>query len=113
MGMGRAKTTKMSPSEGEIQRSILTLLEIRKIPSARINSGQIFTGRYKVKLAPEGFPDILFFFKGVHAVEVKRPGKGLEPAQIEWRDILTKQGVGHLVAYSVEDVSGYINALIR
>jgi hypothetical protein len=104
---------RKSPSEKIIQRQIKDLLEIKKIPFARINSGFIFTGKYMVELAPEGFPDLLFFFNGVHAVEVKKEGEDLRPPQLRWRDILLKNGVGHTVARSPEDVEVYLSTICK
>jgi hypothetical protein len=81
---------------------------------ARINSGFIFTGKYRVTLAPEGFPDLLVFHAGgVHAIEVKREGEDLRPPQLEWKEHLLNHGVGYTVARSAEEVEEYLSNLSR
>lgn len=103
------KKKSRSKLEREIQKNILKYLEEIGACPARINSGFIFTGKYMIKLAPEGFPDILFFYQGkVHACEVKRPGEQMTLPQTEWRDKLVECGVSHFVAESVDDVVSYL-----
>ena len=104
---------KKSLSEKDIQRQILDLLKYSKIEHARINSGDIYTGKYKVRLAPAGFPDIIFFLNGVHAIEVKREGLDIEPEQEKWKKIFTTHASGYLVATSVESVVEYLARLRR
>ena len=100
---------KKFPSEGSIQRNIIQLLDIKHIPHARINSGSIFTGKYMVKLAPEGFPDLLFFHRGVsHAIEVKKVGEVLRPLQLTWFEILTRSGFSYAVVTSVDQFNEYL-----
>ncbi len=59
-----------------------------------------------VKFGDQGFPDILAWpGRGVTmAIEVKRPGERLSPAQVEWALQLKTKGIHHMVARSVEEV---------
>lgn len=102
---------KQSLGEKVIQKEILTLLTIKQIPHARINSGMIYTGKYMVRLAPEGFPDIIFFHRGLHGVEVKREGKEPTPPQLAWKKIFLQNGAGWMCATSVDQVNTYLNSL--
>jgi hypothetical protein len=100
--------------ESDIQRQILDYFSAMRIPALRVNSGRIWAGRNRcLKFGDVGFPDLLVWpGKGVTlAVEVKRPGEPLTPAQIDWAHKLRDKGIQYLVARSVEEVAARINAL--
>lgn len=44
-------------------------------------------------------------------VEVKQPGKNLDPAQILWRDMMLRFGAVHITAHSVEEAVAGIEAV--
>ena len=100
--------------EADIQREILRFLSLSGIPALRVNSGRVWVGRGRfLKFGDEGFPDLLAWpGKGITlAIEVKRPGEGLTPAQVDWAKRLIAQGIHHFVARSVEEVVVRINAM--
>jgi hypothetical protein len=100
--------------ESDIQRQILDYFSAMRIPALRVNSGRIWAGRNRcLKFGDEGFPDLLAWpGRGITmAIEVKRPGEALTPAQIEWAHRLRDKGIQYLVARSVEDVAVRINAI--
>lgn len=100
--------------EAQIQRQILDYFAAMGIPALRVNSGGAWAGSgRRIKFGDEGFPDVLAWpGKGVTlAIEVKRPGERLSPAQNEWALLLKARGIHHMVARSVEEVVVRINAM--
>ena len=100
--------------ESSIQRQILDYFAAMRIPALRVNSGRIWAGRGRcLKFGAEGFPDLLAWpGRGITiAIEVKRPGEALTPAQIDWAHRLRDKGIQYLVARSVEDVVARIKTL--
>jgi len=100
--------------EADIQREILQFLSLSGVPALRVNSGRAWAGSgRRIKFGDEGFPDLLAWpGKGITlAIEVKRPGEGLTPAQVDWAKRLLAKGIHHVVARSVEDVVWKIRVL--
>ena len=100
--------------EAQIQRQILDYFAGMGIPALRVNSGRAWVGHRRiVKFGDQGFPDILAWpGRGVTlAIEVKRQGEKLSPAQAEWALLLKMKGIHHMVARSVEEVVVRINAM--
>ncbi len=100
--------------EADIQRQVLALLAAMGIPALRVNSGRLWAGRGRsLKFGAEGFPDILAWpGRGLTiAIEVKRPGRELSPAQIGWAHRLRDKGIPFIVARSVEDVVARLKVL--
>ena len=100
--------------ESDIQREILQFLSFSGVPALRVNSGRVWVGQRRIlKFGDEGFPDLLAWpGKGITlAIEVKRPGERLSPAQAEWALLLKTKGIHYMVARSVEEVVVRINAI--
>jgi len=100
--------------EADIQREILQFLSLSGVPALRVNSGRAWVGSgRRIKFGDEGFPDLLAWpGRGITlAIEVKRPGERLSPAQAEWALLLKMQGIHHMVARSVEEVVVRVNAM--
>ena len=100
--------------EADIQRQILDYFAVMRIPALRVNSGRVWAGSgRRIKFGDQGFPDLLAWpGKGITlAIEVKRPGERLSPAQAEWALLLKCKGIHHMVARSVEEVVVRINAM--
>ena len=64
--------------------------------------------KMKAEGVKEGVPDLLLLVarQGYHglAIETKRPGGRLSPAQTEWHERLLKQGYAVKVCFSVEEL---------
>jgi len=100
--------------ESDIQREILQFLSLSGVPALRVNSGRAWVGSgRRIKFGDEGFPDLLAWpGRGITlAIEVKRPGERLSPAQAEWAVLLKCKGIHHMVARSVEEVVVRVNAM--
>ena len=100
--------------EADIQRQILDYFAVMRIPILRVNSGRVCVGSGRfIKFGDEGFPDLLAWpGKGITlAIEVKRLGEDLSPAQAEWRRRLMSRGIQHLVARSIDQVVVKIDSL--
>jgi hypothetical protein len=64
-------------------------------------------------IARNGAPDRLIWFKGVSAfVELKRPGKGLEPHQDREHERMRQGGMLVFVASTIEEVDRVVDGLI-
>lgn len=72
----------------------------------RVNSGRVFTGKYNIKLAPEGTSDIIGrLYNGLFlALEVKVGKNKPTEAQTQFIDKTNRDGGVGAVVYSVEDV---------
>ena len=107
-------TTKIMRSESEIQRQILDWLKIKDIYAWRNNTGAM-SGSHKgkrwfVRFGCAGMSDILGLLNTGKflAIEVKRPGGKLTPAQEGYlAAIRARQGVA-IVARSLEDVTAIL-----
>jgi hypothetical protein len=105
-------------TEAQIQKAILTALELKGRMAWRINSGTIL-GSYRsksgqqstwaVKGAPTGTPDIIVHLNDripgsrFAFLEVKRPGGKLRPEQREWFAKAERAGVLRELVTSVEE----------
>ena len=92
--------------ESDVMKVIKEYLAYRNIYMWRNNSGSYETnGRY-ISYGKAGTADLLGVYPGgrFFAIEVKRPGGALSPAQIEFLREVRKRGGVALVAESVEDV---------
>lgn len=108
-------------SEQDIRVSIIELLQRLGCMAYRVNSGKILIkderGTRAFQGAPKGTADITALYHGRYmCVEVKRPGKKLEPEQETHRaDVLEKGGI-HFLAESMDDILlpwQYIGAIIN
>ncbi len=108
-------------TEDQIHRSILSFLEIR-LPQAVIWHTPNGGSRNKIEAAKlkglgtrAGIPDLLVFLKGrLLAIEVKKEGGRLSPAQNAMLQRLSCEGATTAVCRSVEDaeetVTGWVEA---
>lgn len=59
-----------------------------------------------------GIPDVLCVIKGkLFAIEVKKPGKTLEPDQEVWRERLKTAGSDWMMAVSSEEVERHLREM--
>lgn len=96
-------------SERDIQKQILTYLELKGYMHWRNYVGPILRGPRKLlsKNPMAGMPDILGVFKSHHrlfAIEVKTPKGKLADKQKAWIEQLTNAGAYCLVARDISDV---------
>lgn len=96
--------------EKDIQDSILDYLGMTRVLAWRNNTG---VGRFQgkdgkdrfIRFSRPGASDIFAVKNGTFiAIEVKRPGGKVSPAQAEFIEDVTKAGGIAFVAYSLEDV---------
>ncbi len=101
------------PSESQIQAAIKSYLELRGAFVIRLNAGRAksVTGNY-MKQPPAGIPDLMCFFPGGYSlfIEVKSAKGKFTKAQGPMHLRLRELGQAVLVARSVEDVHGYLDA---
>lgn len=104
-GLGRRRPAP-APSEAETVGAVLAYLAHAQIPAWRTNSGTLYVAGRLVRLAPAGTADVLGCLPGgrLLAVEVKRKGGRLRPAQALWLDRMRAQGALAFVARAVADV---------
>lgn len=87
--------------ESEVQRQILEYLTRRRIPYCRTNAGRVGG----VRLAPEGWPDIVAAWEGHFvAIEVKGEGGRVSTDQAVMLAELEEAGAIVIVAWDVRDV---------
>ncbi len=110
--------------ESDILRACLDLLALAGIPAARLNAGTISTGKYRVRLAPAGWPDIVGClprrpdcmggdpcnrncgrFLGV---EVKRKNGRVRPAQKAWMSEIQAIGAVVLLIRDVKELEAWL-----
>ena len=95
-------------TEAQVMRDILRYLTIRGIPHARTNAGR----KGGVRLAPEGWPDVLACVKGRFvAIECKRPDGVLRPSQDAVLGWLRAHGAVVIVATGVEIVAKTLDGI--
>lgn len=89
--------------ESEIQKNIKKYLELQGFLVYRMNSGQ---GRYNIKLAPAGTPDLLCIMDNGRSlwIEVKQPDKEATEIQKEMHHKLRMAGQQVIVAHSLDEV---------
>jgi len=89
--------------ENDIQREIIKYLELQGYLVFRMNAGK---GRYNIRLAPAGTPDLLCVMNKGRSVwiEVKQPGKYPTEIQLGMHHKLRIAGHEVIVVRSVEDV---------
>src|SRR3990167_7357363 len=98
-----------NPSEQEIQKSILEYLRIKKIVCFKHHStGSTIRDGKAVFFAhsEKGISDIIGCTKEGRfiAIEVKKPGGRPSPEQLEFIEMVNKQGGIAFIAYSIQDV---------
>lgn len=85
-------------SEQQLVHACIDLLRLHGALALRINAGMAWVGagaaRRPVRLAPEGTSDILGLLPGGRfvAIEAKRPGGTLRPAQVAFLAEVTARG---------------------
>jgi hypothetical protein len=101
-----------APTETALVKACLQLLQLRRIPAWRQNSGCATFGaggkRRFVRFAVEGCADILGVLPPsgrLLAVEVKREGGKLTPAQVAFLDNVRDAGGLAVVAHGVDDLA--------
>ena len=94
-------------TETQIQAQILEYLEHWCPVVARINAGEALRGGRRIRLAPEGWSDIIGVTRDGRflAVEVKRPGKSRSPEQIEFQEAVVRAGGVAIVAEDLVEVA--------
>jgi len=97
-------------TEAMVQRDILRYLTVRGVPHARTNAGRAGG----VRLAPEGWPDIVACYRGRFvAIECKRPG-GVSSASQDAQHCWLRQNMAVvIVATSVEIVAKTLDGLTK
>jgi len=92
--------------ESEIQRDIITYLELIKCKVFRMNSGIVKSaGGGRMHLCEKGTPDLLVIGKNlIMWIEVKRADEKLSESQKKMFDYLFNCGQCVVVCSSVEDV---------
>jgi hypothetical protein len=100
-----------APREGDLLKACLQLLQLHRIPCWRQNAGAATfgsgAGRRFVRFSPPGTADILGCLPPsgrLLAVEVKRPGGRLTPAQAAFLDHVRAAGGLALVVRDVRDL---------
>lgn len=96
---------KRNESESSIQRKILEALRVKRVLAWRLNSGKVRVGAHYVQGSPNGTPDIIVHLGGSKFcfLEVKRPGKKLEPEQMAWFERAVAAGILAGLVTSVEE----------
>ena len=84
-------------TETQLQSAIQSALQRLGYVVLRLNSGSARRRGYRIRLCPEGTPDLLVLLRAgrVLWIEVKLPGESLSAAQDEWRHRAAREG--HLV----------------
>ena len=105
--------------EGDIQNKVRLALGSR--PDVRLFRASV--GRYRlltrpeqvIKIGTDGQADLNGIIQGVPCpncghhgsrrleVEIKRPGKNLDPDQVKWREMMLRFGAVHITAHSPEE----------
>ena len=109
--------------EAELKKTIETYLQIEQnlghLVFNRLNSGEVLVKRgekvYKVNLCQEGTPDFIVHkldAGGTFYLEVKGEGGKVGDKQIEFAELLYKQGVSAYVVKSLEDTQRYCEEVI-
>ncbi len=109
-------TARRKSRESDLQSQAMDQFE-RAFPELRIvrlNSGlaKSLHGGYTIHLAPEGTPDLVVPSLNLW-VEMKKPGKPLEPEQLAWQEWAREHGVPHLVCDSPDDLVPAVRRLMR
>jgi hypothetical protein len=118
--------------EGGVIKAILDLLAAEKVPAFRMNSGAVVSehqGKKRMfRFGQKGMADVLampavnsVFWKGSPCghelilgaigplwIEAKAPGGKQSPAQKEFQQYVTQNGMSYLVARSSDDVLSWI-----
>lgn len=90
--------------EADIQKSILDWLRLRRIFHYRQNVGVLKTANRFVRFGVKGLPDIICVIKGQYVgLEVKREGKELSCAQVEFAVDLQRAGGRYHVVHSLAE----------
>lgn len=117
-GKRRARAASNDPSETNIQKDVLAILErhpaIAWAHRINVGGGCMKSGRW-VNFAFEGCSDIIgqtrtgLFF----ACEVKRPGERCTPTQLDFlRDVNQNNGIA-MVASGTEKLTEVLNDMVR
>lgn len=97
-----------APLEKDIQKSIIEYLGAKRVFCWKEHSGglPINNGENFMPIGLKGKSDILGVLKGGRflAIEVKRPGGKISPAQEEFIQNINLEGGLAFVAYSIDDV---------
>ena len=105
-----------SPSEHEVQSTIIDLIRVRGGVATRVNSGSMIAKSgdrsYRVSLADKGTSDIIALYKGVYlAIEVKGTKGKPTPEQIAFLESVARAGGVGLLAYDVDYVDTVMIAI--
>ena len=116
----KRRTRKAAPaaSEAQIQRAIIDAMRWRGVLAVHVpNAGKrsaVAGRRLKGEGMRPGFPDLLLYAHGVHAlIEVKRPGyrpSDVSDAQREMHATLTEHGARVTVVDSVDAALAFARA---
>lgn len=122
-----ARRANPEPSERELQRMVIQLLDVQGYLVAHVPNGiplganaltraKIINAMKKDGLRP-GFPDLIVFSRtgGVGVIELKRAGRrgqkdeGLSAEQVCWKEELTRRGINWARLDRVEDLDGILS----
>lgn len=98
-------------SEKAIQTAIIKLLERNGYWVTRINSGGARIGKYMIRLAHPGTPDLLACSPTGHftAIEVKKPGEHSTDIQQAVQNELKTRNAQVIEAHSVDEVGATLD----
>ena len=106
--------TRRSVRESDLQSQAMERFAkaFPELKIIRLNSGlaKALHGGYTIHLAPEGTPDLVVPSLNLW-VEMKKPGKPLEPEQMAWRDWAKDHGVPHIVCDSPDDLIAIVRRM--
>lgn len=107
-------TSRRSVRESDLQSKVKELFEqtFPELKIIRLNSGlaKALYGGHMIHLAPKGTPDLVVPSLNLW-VEMKKPGKPLEPEQMAWRDWAKDHGVPHIVCDSPDDLIAIVRRM--
>lgn len=109
-------TTSRKVRESDLQSRAKVLFEkaFPELKIIRLNSGlaKALHGGHTIHLAPEGTPDLVVPSLNLW-VEMKKPGKPLEPEQLAWQAWAKEHGVPHIVCDSPDDLVPAVRRLMK